>query len=186
MLKLLVGLGNPGRKYQPSRHNLGYRVVELIAEKKKKKFKSKKGDYWFSEVEFERNPAILLKPKSFMNLSGIPVSRALKDFDLELENILVLCDDVNLPLGKIRIREKGSDGGHKGLKSIIQETASKEFARLRMGIGLPPEGKELERFVLEKFNKEERKTVEQMIEKAAQAIEVCVDLGLALGMREFN
>ena len=185
MLKLLVGLGNPGKKYQKSRHNLGMEVLELLAKEKKVKFRSKKS-FSFALVFFEKSPAILFKPKSFMNLSGIPVKEGLEYFGLEPENLLVLCDDVNLPLGKIRIRPKGSEGGHKGLKSIILETGSQDFARLRMGIGLPEEGEELEKFVLEKFKKEERKTVKEMIKKSAQAVQVCFDSGLDFVMKQFN
>ncbi|MCK4403775.1 MAG: aminoacyl-tRNA hydrolase [candidate division Zixibacteria bacterium] len=187
MLSLIVGLGNPKERYKSTRHNLGYRVVDYLATQNNKNFKPGKGDYLFCEVEEEKEKKFLLiKPLTFMNASGEVVVDALDHFSLGRENLLVLCDDINLPLGKIRIREKGTDGGHKGLKSIIYHLNSIDFARLRMGIGEAPQGMDLEEFVLKEFDQEEKETVERMIEKACAAVENTLIWGLEDSMSRFN
>jgi PTH1 family peptidyl-tRNA hydrolase len=187
MLNLIVGLGNPGESYKNTRHNLGYRVVDSLASKINKSFKPGKGNYLFCEIEEEKEKRFfLLKPLTYMNVSGEVVVDALDHFSLSQENLLVLCDDINLPLGKIRIREKGTDGGHKGLKSIIYNLNSIFFARLRMGIGEAPEGMELEEFVLREFSEKEKQTVEKMIEKACTAVENTLIWGIEDSMSRFN
>ncbi len=187
MLSLVVGLGNPQERYSNTRHNLGYRVVDYLATQNNKSFKPGKGDYLFCEVEEETEKKIFLfKPLTYMNASGEAVMDALDHFRLGRENILVLCDDVNLPLGKIRIREKGTDGGHKGLKSIIYHLDSINFARLRMGIGEAPPGMDLEEFVLKEFDEQEKETVEKMIEKACTAVKNTLIWGVEDSMSRFN
>ncbi len=187
MLSLIVGLGNPGVKYKNTRHNLGFRVVDFLADKKRKRFKPGKGDYLFCEIDPRKeSQLILIKPVTYMNLSGEAVVEALDHFGLARDNLLVLCDDVNLPLGKIRIREKGADGGHNGLKSIIYHLNSFEFARLRMGIGNAPGDMDLEEFVLQEFDEPEQKTVERMIEKACTAVENALTWGIEDSMSRFN
>jgi len=187
MSNLLVGLGNPGEKYKNTRHNLGFRVVDFLAAKKSKRFKPGKGNYLFCEVgEGKETKFFLIKPLTYMNSSGEAVVEALDHFGLVRENLLVLCDDVNLPLGKIRIREKGADGGHNGLKSIIYHLNSIEFARLRMGIGNAPLGTDLEEFVLKEFDEQEQKTLERMIENACTAVENTLTWGIEDSMSRFN
>ena len=187
MLSLIVGLGNPGEMYKNTRHNLGYRVVDSLARKNNKGFKPGKGDYLLCEIKEEKErTCFLIKPLTYMNTSGEAVVDALNHFGLERENLLVLCDDVNLPLGKIRIREKGTEGGHKGLKSIIYHLNSIDFARLRMGIGELAPGMDLEEFVLKEFDEEEKETVERMIENACAAVENTLIWGLEDSMSRFN
>jgi len=187
MLSLIVGLGNPEERYKNTRHNLGYWVVDSLASKNKKRFKPGKGDYLFCEIEEEKEKRFfLIKPLTYMNASGEAVVDALNHFSLDIEDLLVLCDDVNLPLGKIRIREKGTDGGHKGLKSIIYHLNSILFARLRMGIGETPEEMEQEQFVLSEFSEEEKQTVEKMIENACTAVENTLIWGIEDSMSRFN
>ncbi len=187
MLSLIVGLGNPGERYENTRHNLGYRVIDSLASKNNKGFKPGKGDYLFCEIEEEKETNFfLIKPLTYMNVSGEAVVDALDHFGLERENLLVLCDDVNLPLGKIRIREKGTDGGHKGLKSIIYHLNSIDFARLRMGIGEASQGMDLEEFVLREFDQDQKETAERMIEKACTAVENTLIWGLEDSMSRFN
>lgn len=186
MIRLIVGLGNPGRSYQKARHNLGFRVVDLLSKKYKKRFKGGKGEYLYCQIEVEGKEAILLKPLTYMNQSGQAVLDSMSFFNLTPPELFVICDDVNLPLGKLRIREKGSDGGHKGLGSIIYHLSSEDFPRLRLGIGPPSEDMELEDFVLEKFKKEEEVSVEEMIQKGALATEGSVVLGLKESMNRFN
>jgi PTH1 family peptidyl-tRNA hydrolase len=187
MLSLIVGLGNPGRRYTKTRHNLGYRVVDSLARKSRRSFKPGKGDYLFCEIEKEgQQRFVLIKPLTYMNSSGEAVADALEHFSLGPEDLLVVCDDANLPLGKIRIREKGTDGGHKGLRSTIYHLDSVFFARLRMGIGEAPEGMELEDFVLREFDSQEEETAERMIERACVAVEDTLTWGIEHTASRFN
>jgi PTH1 family peptidyl-tRNA hydrolase len=194
MVNLIVGLGNPGERYKNTRHNLGYRVVDFLADrfdklttrKNKKEFKPGKGEFLFCETKVGRERVYLIKPLTFMNASGVAVVEAKDNFNLGIENLLVVCDDVALPLGKIRIREKGSDGGHKGLRSIIYQLSSIDFARLRLGIGDTPENVDLEEFVLEDFKPDEKEKTDQMVEKAALVVENIVMNGIEDSMNRFN
>lgn len=194
MVNLIVGLGNPGERYRNTRHNLGYRVVDFLADrfdklttrKNKKEFKPGKGEFIFCETTVGGERVYLIKPLTFMNSSGVAVAEAIDNLNLGIENLLVVCDDVALPLGKIRIREKGSDGGHKGLRSIIYQLSSIDFARLRLGIGDTPENVDLEEFVLEDFKPEEKEKTDQMIEKAILAVENTVMNGIEDSMNRFN
>jgi peptidyl-tRNA hydrolase, PTH1 family len=186
MVRLVVGLGNPGRSYQKTRHNLGYRVVDFLAEKHKTKFKGGKGEYFYCRVLVEGRKVYLLKPLTFMNASGQAVFDSLRFFDLTPPELFVICDDVALPFGTLRIREKGSGGGHKGLRSIIYQLGTEEFPRLRLGIGPAPEGVDLEDFVLQRFKKEEEKSVEELIQKGSQALESSIILGVRESMNRFN
>jgi PTH1 family peptidyl-tRNA hydrolase len=187
MLSLIVGLGNPGGGYEGTRHNLGYRVVDRLAEKNSRRFKPGKGNYLVCEIQRDAGINLhLIKPLTYMNASGEAVADALDHLKLSIDSLLILCDDANLLLGKIRIREKGSDGGHKGLKSVIFHLNSLDFARLRMGIGEPPEGMELEEFVLSDFGEEEEVVVEKMIETACRAVENTLTWGIEDSMSRFN
>jgi len=186
MIKLVVGLGNPGKEYENNRHNLGYKVIEELAKRKRKTLKEGKGDYLFCQAESAENLFSLVKPSVFMNMCGWTVVDSMADFNMKPENLFVLCDDVNLPLGTIRIRESGSEGGHKGLRSIIYQLNTLSFARLKMGVGLPEEGMDLEEYVLEDFKKEELKTVEKMIEQAADATEYTLVFGIKEAMNKYN
>ncbi len=180
-------MGNPGEEYKSTRHNLGYRVIDSLADESSRTLKPGKGDYLFCEIREKRERSIfLVKPLTYMNSSGEAVVDALDHFRLAPENLLVLCDDVNLPLGKIRIREKGTDGGHKGLGSIIYHLNSVLFARLRMGIGEVPEGMELEDFVLREFDQEDKETVDRMIERACAAVENTLTWGIEDTVSRFN
>jgi len=183
---LVVGLGNPGRSYQKTRHNLGFRVVDLLCEKYKKAFKGGKGEYLYCSIEIEGKEVYLLKPLTYMNQSGQAVMDSLGFFNLTPPELFVICDDVNLPLGKLRIRKKGSDGGHKGLGSIIYHLNAEDFPRLRLGIGPLPENRELEDFVLEKFKKDDRKNVEELIHNGFLAAKSSIIHGLKESMNRFN
>jgi len=186
MVRLVVGLGNPGRSYQKTRHNLGYRVVDLLAEKHKTQFKGGKGEYLYCRVVVEGRKVYLLKPLTFMNASGQAVFDSLRFFNLTPPELFVICDDVALPFGTLRIREKGSDGGHKGLRSIIYQLGTEEFPRLRLGIGPAAEGIDLEDFVLQRFEKEEGKNVEELIQRGSQAVESSIILGVRESMNRFK
>jgi PTH1 family peptidyl-tRNA hydrolase len=186
MIRLIVGLGNPGRKYQDTRHNLGFQVLDLMAKKHKKKLKSGPGDFHFARISFVGQDLYLVKPDTFMNNSGVAVSDCLKRWEVMPEELLVICDDLSLPLGKIRIRARGSDGGHKGLKSIIAEIRTAEFPRLRMGIGQPLSNYPAEEYVLRPFAKSERKIVRQMLKTAAEAADFSISEGVERAMNRFN
>jgi PTH1 family peptidyl-tRNA hydrolase len=186
MWNLIVGLGNPGERYKNTRHNLGYRVVDSLAEQNKKDFKPGRGKFLFCKIRINDARIFLMKPLTFMNSSGVAVVEVLDDLNLGVENLLVVCDDASLPLGKIRIREKGTDGGHKGLRSIIYQLNTIEFARLRMGIGDTKESVDLEEFVLQDFEEEEKEKVSKMVGKAAEAVENIFISGIEDSMNRFN
>jgi PTH1 family peptidyl-tRNA hydrolase len=160
-------LGNPGKRYEHTRHNLGFEVVDLL--KGKSEFIDSKGRYFCCQTEVSNSKVVLLKPTTYMNLSGVAVLEFAESEGVRPDEMLVISDDFNLPLGRIRLREFGSDGGHNGLASIIYHLNSDNFPRIRMGIGPVPEGMPAERFVLERFNDEELPAVREIIERAAEA-----------------
>src|SRR5947209_13892993 len=135
MRKLVVGLGNPGRKYEGTRHNIGFEVVDRLAEGGSGTTFARKFDGLLAEADIDFRRVLLLKPETFMNLSGRSVVPALRFYKLEPVDLLVVCDDLNLPLGKLRIRKGGSDGGQKGLRDISAHLGTEDYARLRIGIG---------------------------------------------------
>jgi len=187
MIKLVAGLGNPGRKYELTRHNLGFITLDLIAERYESSFRSGKGEYRQSSVVIESKSILLIKPMTYMNLSGHAVADAARFRGFEPNEILVVCDDVNLPTGRIRIRSKGSDGGHNGLRSIIEQLGSDDFSRVRLGVGLPDNpDKPLEAYVLEKFAGDETDIVEEMIKSAADAVEMIISDGVETAQQKFN
>jgi PTH1 family peptidyl-tRNA hydrolase len=187
MIKLVAGLGNPGRKYSRTRHNLGFMVADLLAENFSSGFKSSKGDYRQSSISISGRNIIVIKPTTYMNLSGDAVRWAADYHDIEPNEILVISDDINLPLGKIRIRLRGSDGGHKGLRSIIEELETDNFSRLRLGVGLPDNPDiPSEVFVLERFGKDEEKTAKEMIENAVSAVELIISDGVQIAQQTYN
>lgn len=188
---LLVGLGNPGEKYAKTRHNLGFMVVEELARKllpleKTKWEEDKKSNSQLSIIDSQ---FILVKPQTFMNASGYAVVKILRYYDIKiLSNIWVIHDDVDLPLGKIKIRIGGAAAGHHGVESIIKELGTDKFVRFRLGIGHPERGSDalVERYVLREFDVNERSEVRQMIKKAVKAIRVALEKGLERAMNEFN
>jgi PTH1 family peptidyl-tRNA hydrolase len=186
MIRLVVGLGNPGRKYQNTRHNLGFRVLDLLLKNYRSKMKRGSKTFYFSKVNLEDRELYLVKPDTFMNLSGQAVKDCLNRWDVKKEETLVLCDDLNLPLGSIRIRPEGSDGGNNGLKSIIEELGTGRFPRMRLGIGSNPEGVPAEKYVLQNFRKDEKKTVTKLIQTAAEAVEFTLEEGLEKAMNKYN
>ncbi len=157
-----------------------------MADEYKKGFRPGKGSYLFCQIQTKDEMNYLIKPRTFMNSSGVAVVEAIDDFKRGVENLLVVCDDANLPLGKIRIREKGTEGGHKGLRSIIYQLNSIDFARLRMGIGDAPEKVDLEEFVLRDFEEEEKEKADEMVGKAASAVKNILIHGIEDSMNRFN
>jgi len=187
MTKLIVGLGNPFRIYRESRHNLGRTIVEEMAKlyrirlKKDKKLLSSFGKGRLKEVDF-----ILSYPLVFMNLSGESVFRLVERFKIENHNLLVICDDLDLKLGSLKIKPRGEDAGHRGLRSIIESLKSKEFSRLRIGIGRPQDKNKISDFVLSKFNKEEKEIIKEVSKKAIACCQVWLTEGINSAMNKFN
>lgn len=185
-MKLIVGLGNPGRKYEGTRHNVGFELLSRLANrsgggKAKSQFQ---GEVVEAFVAGKR--ALLLRPLTYMNLSGQSV-RAAKDFyKLDLADVLVACDDFQLPLGKLRMRAKGSSGGQKGLQNIIDQLGTVDVARLRIGIGSPPPEWDVADFVLSKFDKGERADVDESLALAEKAVEDWVREGVDACMNRYN
>ncbi|PIX76980.1 MAG: aminoacyl-tRNA hydrolase [bacterium (Candidatus Ratteibacteria) CG_4_10_14_3_um_filter_41_18] len=183
---LIIGLGNPGRRYHSTRHNAGFLAIDYLASKnhlsfrRSLRYKSEIGQGRIKEKE-----VILLKPLAFMNNSGIPVRTFLKKHRIKKEEILILCDDLSLPLGKIRLRAKGSAGGHNGLESIIACLGTNDFSRLRIGIGFPEEDK-LTDYVLSSFKKEENKELKKVLEAVVDAVESLLETGTEKTMSKFN
>lgn len=185
-MKLIVGLGNKGRKYKNTRHNVGFEIVEKISEELKISFKKGKGEYLIAEGYYRENGVLLMKPLTYMNNSGIAVVDAINRYKITYEDLLVLCDDLNLPLGKIRFRRKGYDGGNKGLQSIIYHIESIDFPRLRIGIKNENLTDDYEYFVLSGFTKDEVKKAGEIIDVSAGASLYWVEFGIDKSMNRFN
>jgi len=185
-MKIIVGLGNPGLTYRRTRHNIGYLVVNLLA--RQRQVRLRRGRFQCSQGEgaIGKEKVLLVRPLTFMNASGLCVAGLVRYFDCPLSELLAICDDVNLDLGRIRLRRSGSAGGHKGLTSIIQHLHSEEFARLRIGIGHPPEGMDMMSYVLGVFRRGERPQVNEVVERAIQAVETWVYHGVEEAMNRFN
>ncbi len=184
-MKLVVGLGNPGSKYEGTRHNIGFEVVERLAACGAGVAFGRKFDGLLAEAQIEFQRILLLKPLTFMNLSGRSVGQALRFYKLEPADLLVVCDDLNLPLGKLRLRGGGSDGGQKGLRDITAQLGTDGYARLRIGIG--ERGlTDAADFVLSRFRSVERATIDDALILASQAVAVWVAQGPAAAMNRFN
>jgi peptidyl-tRNA hydrolase, PTH1 family len=182
---MVVGLGNPGSKYEATRHNIGFDLVDRLARGGSGVAFSRKFEGQIAEVEIDFQRVLLLKPETFMNLSGRSVQQAVQFYKLDLADVLVVCDDLSLPLGKLRIRAGGSDGGQKGLRDIAAQLGTDQFPRLRIGLG--------ERgvidaadFVLTRFRPAERPIIDDALISATQAVAVWVTQNLATAMNRFN
>ncbi len=185
-MKLVVGLGNPGRKYEATRHNVGFRVISEAARRFAAPASRPKFDGQYSEVQVAGERVLLLCPQTFMNKSGASVLAARDFYKIENNDILVVCDDFSLPLGKLRFRPKGSAGGQKGLHDVIQRLGSQEIPRLRIGIDPPPDNWDVADFVLSKFRSSELKTIDTAIQVAADAVETWSRVGVDACMNKYN
>jgi PTH1 family peptidyl-tRNA hydrolase len=185
-VKLIVGLGNPGEKYTHTRHNIGFDIIDYCAnqwqvEMNEVKFK---GIYGMKLIDGEK--VFLLKPMTYMNLSGESVRPLMEYFKIDLKDVLVIYDDLDLPVGKIRLREKGGHGGHNGMKSISAHLGLNEFKRIRVGIDRPTQGESISNYVLGKFSKEERLEMEDVIKTVASASEYWLGHEFLEVMNKFN
>ena len=185
-MKMIVGLGNPGFSYRRTRHNLGFMVVNALARERGIRLRRDRFRTVGGEGRIGSEQVILLRPQTFMNRSGRAVAAAVERRNCALENILIICDDVDLPLGKLRMRRSGSAGGHKGMMSIIESLGSREFPRLRLGVGQPPEDVDMMSYVLGAFRRGEWPVVREVIAQAVQAAETWVYHGIDEAMNRFN
>jgi len=181
---LVAGLGNPGDEYERTRHNIGFMVIDALAARYAISIKQKTAHFTFGRGFIEDRKALLVKPLTFMNRSGVAIREALFKFD-EIEDLIVVHDDLDLDTGVIRIKKTGSSGGHNGIQSIIDYLNSKEFLRLKIGIGrsdrISPE-----RYVLRAFNKQEKPVIEEAVESAVDAIGVLISQGIAPAQSRFH
>jgi peptidyl-tRNA hydrolase, PTH1 family len=183
-LKAIFGLGNPGSRYRGTRHNVGFDVLDELARRSKVDFESAPADALVARVRTDE-PLLLAKPLTYMNHSGQAVGELVRYFRIELADVLVIVDEAQLPLGRLRARASGSAGGHNGLKSVIAHLGS-DFARLRLGVGRGDQERDLADHVLARFDKVEAAEVERMIARAADAAETFVTSGIAVVMNRYN
>jgi len=184
-MKIIVGLGNPGTKYTGTRHNIGFEVIDYLAAGPGCSPFREKFEAFVAEMKEGEETILLVKPLTFMNLSGRAVRAILDFYKLSVEQVLIVCDDFNLPLGKLRVRTKGSHGGQNGLRNIQEQLGTDAYARLRIGVGQPAPGDAVD-FVLSKFKPGERAATEEAIANAAQAVLVWVRQGVEACMNRFN
>ncbi len=183
---LIVGLGNPGERFAKTRHNLGFMLIDLLAREAQTQVKREECRALIGRAEIENNWTELVKPQTFMNLSGESVSCLLKKENRTAEKLIVIVDDLALPLGTIRLRSKGSEGGHNGLKSMTACLKTQDYIRLRIGIKPDHPISDTSRFVLDNFSKTEFETIEKVLDQSAQAIRTVLSDGIEQAMANFN
>ena len=184
---LIVGLGNPGREYEKTRHNCGFRAVDLLAEQLGAKIDKLKFQGLYAQVNYEGKKLFLLKPQTYMNLSGRSVLQLSAYFNIPPQRIIVMFDDISLEPGRLRIRAAGSAGGHNGIKSIIQELGSQEFPRIKIGVGAKPNPNyDLADWVLSVFSANEEKALAVSLDNAAKAALAVIDRGVPEAANRYN
>ena len=184
---IIAGLGNPGKKYEETRHNMGFMAVDFLAEKYDIKVNKIRFRALTGEGRIAGQKVLLLKPQTYMNLSGESVRSLLDYYKVDEEQeLLVIYDDISLGVGQIRIRAKGSAGGHNGIKNIIAHLGTQEFPRIKVGVGDKPPRMDLADYVLSRFSKEDREKMEQAFKDAAEAVEVMIAEGPDAAMNRFN
>ncbi len=183
-MKMIVGLGNPGKEYELTRHNIGFMVIDNYAKEYKASFK-KKYNGLYTKIYHNGEYIILLKPLLYMNLSGIVVAKFAKFFKIEAKDILIIHDDLDMPVGKIKIKFNSSSGGHNGIKNIIENLGTSEFTHFKIGIG-NDKNKETKDYVLGKFNKEEIQRINKIIPYSTRIIDDYVDLDITKLMSRYN
>ena len=183
---LIVGLGNPGREYDGTRHNIGFRAVDSVAEEYGMTFGKRLSKAMVADGTIADQKVLLAKPQTYMNLSGEAVRSLLMFYKISLSHLLVISDDLDIPPGTLRIREKGGAGGQKGLKSIIDHVGTQEFTRMRIGIGRPPGRMDPSAYVLQDFDKSEDILVIETLARAVRAVETWIRFGTAIMMTRHN
>lgn len=183
---LVVGLGNPGRKYQSNRHNIGFNIVSHLAERHSISSVRMQDGAFVSTGTVLGKPVIITRPQTYMNKSGGPVSTLVKFYRIPLENLIVVYDDLDLPAGTIRLRPEGGAGGQNGMRSIIERLGTQVFARLRVGIDRPPGRMDPAAYVLRDFSADQQPVIEQVLDRASDAVEMWLTSGIELAMSRFN
>ena len=180
---ILVGLGNPGDKYSKTKHNFGYWVIDSIMSKCSLKFKAGKGDYLYAQYE----DSFLVKPTSYMNSSGLAINQILHYYKASIEDLVIIYDDIDLPLGTVRFKNKGGAAGHRGIENIIYQLRSESFLRLRLGIAIEDLNmRPSEKYVLSPFPKEYKEEIDLVINKSVDGLEYLLDNGIEKTMNKFN
>ena len=185
-MKFVIGLGNPGRGYAPTRHNLGFMLVDKVAERFGSRFRDFSGPALIGSLEVDGEEIVLLKPQTYVNASGLAVQKVVAEYGALPEQLLVAHDDADLEFGRIRLKGEGGSGGHRGVESIIEAIGSRNFPRLRMGVGREFMRGELADYLLSPFHETELEGVEALLESGADAVETAIRLGLLEAMRLFN
>ena len=184
---LIVGLGNPGRQYEATRHNMGFDVIDKLVEEYQVSQAGVKFNAMYGKGRIGGQPVILMKPLSYMNLSGGPIREMANYFKIDPETeMIVVYDDIDLDPGQLRIRKKGSAGGHNGIKHIIQQLGTQNFVRIKVGVGAKPKGWDLADYVLGRFDKDDRALVEEAQERACKAVELILTDSVDAAMNEYN
>ena len=184
---LLVGLGNPGSKYESTRHNMGFLAVDGLARRKGFRFNKLRFRAWTAEWMVNEEKVLVMKPQTYMNLSGESVGEAARFYKIPADHVVVISDDISLPVGKLRIRTGGSAGGHNGLKNIIAHLGTDQFPRVRVGVGQKPHPAcDMADWVLGKFQGEDKKAVEAAVKRAADAVECLIERGPEEAMNRYN
>jgi len=185
-VKIIVGLGNPGATYHRTRHNLGFRVVDRLSERYHIPIRQKRFKAFYGKGSIETIDALLVKPLTFMNLSGVAVKPILDFFKVGSECLIVIQDDLDLPFGKLRFKQRGGDGGHQGIRSIIESIGGSGFTRLKVGIGRPPVNGDPSDYVLSPFEDAESERLDDVVANAAEAIVSLLLEGMAIAMNRFQ
>lgn len=185
-MKLVAGLGNPGRQYAGTRHNVGFDVIDQLTRRHRVALEAAPVNAMFGKWRRDAEVVLLVKPLTFMNLSGEAVGGLMRYFKIDVGDVLVVTDDVNLPLGRLRLRGTGSEGGHNGLRSVAQHLGTMDYPRLRIGVGRGDTRRDLADHVLAMFEPQEQPEVEHAVTRAAEAVESWVTDGLAKTMSVFN
>ncbi|MBC2578127.1 aminoacyl-tRNA hydrolase [Peptostreptococcus russellii] len=183
---IIIGLGNPGKKYEHTRHNAGFDAIDKLAEKYNIKMDKLKHKALIGEGRIGTEKVVLVKPQTYMNLSGESIVSICQFYKPEFDKVIVMYDDIDLDVGKLRIRKKGSAGSHNGMKSIIKCIGTQEFPRIRIGVSKPPEGWDLADFVLSRFPKEQQGDLEESFERAVLTVEEIIDSGIESAMNKYN
>jgi len=183
---LIVGLGNPEEDYANTRHNMGFNTINKIAEKYNISINKKKFDGLYENVIIDNKKVILLKPQTYMNLSGKSIIQFVNFYKIEIQNVIVIYDDIDIEKGKIKIRKKGGAGSHNGMKSVVQELNSEEFARVRVGISCPEHKSDMINYVIGAIPEEEKKLLDEGCKKASEAVIEIIKNGIDISMNKYN
>lgn len=183
---IICGLGNPGPRYELTKHNIGFLVIDMFADKHDLSIDQKKFKALFSQADISKQKVYLLKPQTYMNLSGESLNEARQFFKIEPQNIIIIHDDLDFPFGAVKIKIGGGSGGHNGLTSIIERLGTSDFIRVRMGIGRPTGHIDPADYVLQPYSEEQNKVLEECISQGVEALEVILKDGVSSAMSKFN